>query len=185
MTKRCSSVATVVSLLTALLVAGLVAVGFAIASLTGLELTSRATCNRSMEADEAKVRTDRWEPADDIPGLGEYVEIHWQLRAAGDPCSRGPGPTDWQYQGIIHLRPNDAQALAARYDWQPLAPSPSPGVDDLDTPAQVWPSLEPFVPAGARSLHNDSYDEQRPQVHWRRVYLDQDRAVAFFALYDH
>ncbi|HEU5108290.1 MAG TPA: hypothetical protein VFT95_07010 [Micromonosporaceae bacterium] len=138
------------------------------------------SCADKLKADEAKVRTSRWEPAEDLPGLGQYVEIHWQARALGDPCSRAPGPTDWTYQGVVRLRPADARSLAGRYEWQPVVAASSSAADVM----RVWPALSPFVASDVRWLHNDSYDEMPPQVRWRRLYLDPDRALALFVLND-
>jgi hypothetical protein len=177
------------SWLTVVLVAVVLAAGLFLArvglSAAGTKLASGDPCPASLKADEAKVRTSRWEFPEDLPGIGDYVEIHWQLRAAGNPCARAPGPTDWHYQGVIRLRPEDARALVARYDWQPFEASPSSDTRSFDTPAQAWASLAPFTSAEARWLHSDRYDQQDPQRRWRRVYLDPDRALVFFALYDH
>ena len=65
-------------------------------------------CQEQRQADEAKLRVSRWGPPEDPPHVGEYSEVHWQARALGDPCSRVSGPTDWEYQGVIALRPQDA-----------------------------------------------------------------------------
>ncbi|MFD0584629.1 hypothetical protein [Dactylosporangium darangshiense] len=142
-----------------------------------------ASCQASAQADEGNVRTDRWDPPAELPDLGDYVEIHWQRRASGDPCDRAPGPTDWEYQGIVKLRPADAKDLAERYDWSAVGPSPDP--NELDTPAQMWDALAPFVPAGVHWRHSKVYDQEEPQARWRRFYFDPEQAVGFFALYDH
>jgi hypothetical protein len=142
-----------------------------------------SACQASLRADEAKVRTERWDPPTELPDLGEYLEIHWQARAAGDPCDRAPGPTDWRYQGVVKLKPADAKALAEQYDWGAVEASADP--NDPDTPAQLWDALKPFVPADVRWRHSRIYDQEEPQIRWRTFYFDPDRAVAWFALYDH
>ncbi|RAY13494.1 hypothetical protein DPM19_20800 [Actinomadura craniellae] len=139
--------------------------------------TSDPRCADQLKAGEAKVRTSRWEPAGELPGLGRYVEIHWQVRALGNPCSRSvPGPTDRTYQGVVRLRPEDARSLAARYDWRPVAAA-------SESEPQVWPALAKFVPGDVRWLHSDAYDQAPPQSEdSRRLYLDPDRALALFDL---
>jgi hypothetical protein len=62
-------------------------------------------CARQLAEDEAEVRTNHEWTEQDLPGLGGYTSVRWQLRAAGDPCSRMPGPTDWHYQGVLRLTP--------------------------------------------------------------------------------
>ncbi|MGI5236696.1 hypothetical protein [Dactylosporangium sp. CA-139066] len=142
-----------------------------------------SACEASLQAGEAKVFTDRWDPAAELPDVGEYAEIHWQVRAAGDPCDRAVGPTDWRYQGVLKLRPEDAKVLAGMYDWGAADPSPDP--QDLDDPTQMWDALKPFVPAGVHWHNSHFYDEEEPQARWRSFYFDPDLAVAWFAMYDH
>ncbi|MGC5017111.1 hypothetical protein [Micromonospora sp. DT47] len=72
-----------------LAVVGCAAAGFL---LIGDDPAETRTCQESMQVAEAKVRTDHWDPPDDLPDLGDYPEIHWQLRTSGNPCSRMPGP---------------------------------------------------------------------------------------------
>jgi hypothetical protein len=144
-------------------------------------------CPAALQSDEAKVRTDRWPVlTDELPGIGDFVDIHWQLRAAGDPCSRAPGPTDWRYEGVLRLRPEDARALGAGYDWQPVPASASPGTSGFDTPDLMWPALVPFVAPGARWLHSATY----AGTHFQQsksgdLYLDEANSQAFFVLLDH
>jgi hypothetical protein len=121
---------------------------------------SEPTCAEQKAADEAKVHTTRWDPPAQLAELGEYVEIHWQARALGDPCSRAPGPTDRTYQGVVKLRPEDAGTLAARPGWQPATP-------------EVWPALAEFVPAGGSWQVSDGGAGPR-------IYLDQAQALAVF-----
>ncbi|MFG1777125.1 hypothetical protein ACGFIG_11935 [Micromonospora sp. NPDC049048] len=142
------------------------------------------TCQESVRAAEAKVRTDRWDPPGDLPDLGDYPEIHWQLRASGEPCGRAPGPTDWAYQGVVRLRAEDARTLAQRYDFVPYAPAgpagtPQPG------PADAWPALAPYLPPAPRWLHSRSYDEGKPSTRWRAAFLDVEHGTLFFTLNDH
>jgi hypothetical protein len=153
------------------------------------DLVRQEECKASITSGEAKVRTDRWEDSRDLPDLGEYVEIHWQVRLNGSTdfvCSRMPmGPSDWTYQGVVRLRSADADNLAARYDWRPLSPSPELGSELLATPAEAWASLTPFVPAGMRWLHSIAYDEQAAGTRWRNVYFAPDHQLVFFFLWDH
>jgi hypothetical protein len=122
----------------------------------------KAACADQKAADEAAVRTTRWDPPAQLAELGEYVEIHWQARALGDPCSRAPGPTDWSYQGVVKLRPEDARVLAAKPGWQPAAP-------------EIWPALAEFSPPGAAWQKADG--GQRPIL-----YLDATNATALFTI---
>lgn len=148
------------------------------------EVAAGMDCSGKLAEAAAEVRTDRRWTAADLPGIGDYLEIHWQLRAAGDPCSRAPGPTDWRYQGFLRLRPDDARALRTGYAWVPL--SASPGAGDGDTPSDVWPALSAHAPAAARWLHSSQYAaffEQGPR--WGDLYLADGDDVAFFVLYDH
>ncbi|MFI5911349.1 hypothetical protein [Dactylosporangium sp. NPDC051541] len=159
-----------------------------VVSLIRDDVASRA-CPAQLQADESKVRSDRNWTEMDLPGVGDYAEVHWQLRAAGDPCLRAPGPTDWHYQGVIRLRPEDATALAQGYsDWQsvPVSATPSPGGYEWDTPSQMWSALVPFVPVGVSWSHSLSYaNTQFQHGRWGDLYLDPDKTVAFFVLYDH
>ena len=143
------------------------------------EPAAEETCAEQLTDAEAAVHTTPSDFAGYLPGFGDFLEIRWQLRAPSSACSRAPGPTEYQYQGVIRLRPEDAKALAARYDdWQPLSP-----LSDEDT--EVWAPLQPFLPADVRWLHSDEYDRLPPQTRWRTVFLDPDRALAFFTLNDH
>ncbi|MEW2330065.1 hypothetical protein AB0880_19895 [Micromonospora chersina] len=45
--------------------------------------TDARTCQESVQAAEAEVRTDHWDPPENLPDLGDYAEIHWQQRAPG------------------------------------------------------------------------------------------------------
>jgi hypothetical protein len=121
------------------------------------------SCAEQKAADEAKVRTARWDPPAQLADLGEYLEIHWQARALGDPCSRAPGPTDWTYQGVVKLRPEDARTLAAKPGWQPATPD-------------VWPALVEFVPTVAVWQRADNGGAGP------RIYLDAANATALFTI---
>lgn len=144
-------------------------------------------CPAAFQSDEAKVRTDRWAVlTQELPGVGDFVDVHWQARSAGDPCSRGPGPTDWRYEGVVRLRPQDARALGAGYDWQPVPASGSPGTSGFDTPDRMWLTLAPFVAPGARWLHSATYAGTHFQhSRWGDLYLDEANNQAFFVLLDH
>src|SRR6185503_3604845 len=124
-------------------------------ALSGCTGEPASDCAAQLAEDQAKVRTNREWTEQDLPGLGGYTAVHWQARAAGNPCSRAPGPTDWRYQGVLLLTREDAGELAGRFDWREVAASPSP--DLLDAPAEMWPALVPFVPDGVRWLHSDEY----------------------------
>jgi hypothetical protein len=126
-----------------------------------------AQCDEQRKADEAAVRTTRWDPPADVADLGGYAEIHWQARALGDPCSRVPGPTDWVYQGVVRLQPADAQRLAAAPGWEAATP-------------EVWPGLVAFVPAGAQWRR--APDNQAGGQPGRQLYLDADHAHALFTI---
>jgi hypothetical protein len=111
-THRAVLVAVLVAAAAMLLVVGCGAAGFL---LIGDDPADVRACQESMDVAEAKVRTDRWDPPEEMPGLGDYPEIHWQVRALGNPCSREPGPTDWAYQGAVKLRPQEARRLAVEH----------------------------------------------------------------------
>ncbi|MFG2007728.1 hypothetical protein ACGFNF_01460 [Micromonospora sp. NPDC048868] len=141
-------------------------------------------CRESVRAEEAKVRTNRWAPPEELPDLGDYPEIHWQVRSlSGEPCGRAPGPVDWAYQGVVRLRPADARTLAQRYGFAPYAPAvPAP---QSGSPADAWPALAPFLPAAPRWLHSRAYDEATPSTRWRTAFLDVEHRTLFFTLQDH
>lgn len=125
------------------------------------------TCTQQLQAELAAVRTTREWTSADIPGVGDYVEIHWQSDPPGNPCSRAPGPTDWVYEGVLRLRDTDTGAFAG---WAPAT----------DTPL-VRDALRPFVPEGVRWRHGGGYPQR---VNGRDVdlYVDPDLAVAWFVL---
>ena len=165
-----------------LVVVGCAAAGFL---LIGDDQAETRTCQESVQVGEAKVRTDRWNPPEELPDLGQYPEIHWQLRAPGTPCSRMPGPTDFAYQGVVKLQPEHAQALAKRYDFVPWT---SLNLDELPhdrSPADVWPALVPFLPSESRWLHSRSYNETAPSPRWRVAFLDVEHQTLLFMLNDH
>ena len=141
-----------------------------------------SSCQESVHTAEAKVRTYRSDPPNELPALGNYPEIHWQVRAMGNACSPAPGPTDLAYQGVVKLNPGDALTLAKQFEFVPFDPSelPSPS-----TPADVWPKLRPYLPSGARWLHSQSYNETNPSSRWRVAFLDVDHRTLLFMLNDH
>ena len=118
------------------------------------------------------MHTDRLWTTDDLPGIGDYREIHWQIRDPGNPCSWVPGPTDWEYQGIVLLQPEDAAALAATYEWAPVTPE-----------QPVWPGLAARAPVGARWLGSEQYSEQLDGEYRGSLYLDPGNAVVFFSVF--
>ncbi|SCG66372.1 hypothetical protein GA0070560_12338 [Micromonospora halophytica] len=144
-----------------------------------------SACQDSVRAGEAKVRTDRWNPPQEMPGLGDYPEIHWQVRALGNPCTRAPGPTDWVYQGVVRLRSEDARRLAERYEFVPYASADPGGLPYSGSPADAWPALVPFLPPQPRWLHSRSYNEGSPSTRWRVAFLDVEQRTLFFMLRDH
>jgi hypothetical protein len=128
-----------------------------------------SACASRLAADEAQVRTDHRWTDQDVPGIGDYREIHWQARALGNPCSRVPGPTDWQYQALVRLTPADAAALAKTGAWQPSAGPPA------------WPALAALIPAGT-SWQLGLFPKAAREV--PELYLDPAQALAFFTLAD-
>jgi len=142
------------------------------------------TCQEKLTEAESVVHTDREFTAVDVPGIGEYTDIHWQVRAAGHACSRVPGPNDWHYQGLVKLTSADAAALLAAYDWQPI----DPGAANVqwDSPAQMWSGLKEFAPQTWGWQHSPKYTAaQQMGTRWGTLYLDPQAEVGFFVLYDH
>ncbi|MEU8254231.1 hypothetical protein AB0C06_08200 [Micromonospora inaquosa] len=142
-------------------------------------------CQEQRQADEEKVRVSRWESPEELPFVGEYSEIHWQARALGNPCSRAPGPTDWEYQGVIVLRPEDAHRLAEQFAFVPFASIDPAELLHSHTPTDVRPDLVPFLPTKPRWLHSEIYNEAAPSTRWRVVFLDLERHTLLFMLNDH
>ncbi|MGA5308387.1 hypothetical protein [Micromonospora taraxaci] len=139
-------------------------------------------CQESLKADEAEVRVSRWESPEDLPNIGEYSEIHWQARALGNPCSLVPGPTDWEYQGVAVLRPQDARTLAEQFEFVPFSADKPAELLHSRTPADAWPGLVPFLPAESRWLHSQAYDETLPSSGGRVVFLDVEHQTLLFML---
>src|SRR5690349_12957245 len=120
-------------------------------------------CAAEVAAVAQEVHTERRWTEQELPGVGDYLSIHWQGRPLGNPCSRVPGPTDWAYQGVLALRPADVRALAEGYDWQPVDPA-----EDPMSTTPMWPALAQFAPASARWLHSPTYRQAHAgggQVH--------------------
>ncbi|WP_146603932.1 hypothetical protein [Micromonospora deserti] len=165
----------------------LVAVGCAAAAILSISdgPGEVSKCQESLHAAEAMVRTDRWDPPEEMPDLGDYPEIHWQVRAQGSPCSRGPGPTDWAYQGVVKLRPEDARRLAERYEFVPWASVDPDELPHSSSPADAWSALVPFLPTEPRWLHSRLYNEGNPSPRWRVAFLDVENRTLFFMLNDH
>lgn len=126
-------------------------------------------CAAQVAAEEAEVRTDRHWTAKEVPGIGEYAEIHWQVDFPSFACSRAPGPTDSRYQGIVRLAPADARALTAGYPWAPVTGT-----------VEVWPGLSAYVPAEVRWRRSPAYDEGTRAG----VEFDPDRALLLFTVAD-
>lgn len=128
------------------------------------ERTERS-CTEQWQAFEKTVQDSRKWTDQEIPGIGDYMKVHWLGKAASNPCSRVPGPTDWSYQGFAQLRPQDAKDLQAGNTWQPQAP------------AEIWPELLPFAPTNAQWLHTVNHTDYNGDL-----YLDQGTGTLFFAL---
>jgi len=147
--------------------------------------SSEPSCAEQLKQGEAAVWTTHHLDNDDLPGVGDYAEVHWQADAAGNPCSRKLGPTDWRYEDVIVLREADATALKAAWDWQPLTgPTPSAAHQILAAPSEVWPTLAGYLPKSARWTHSDAYDEAGNSSQWRDVYFDPDHAILLVFSFD-
>jgi hypothetical protein len=136
----------------------------------GAGACDRESCADKVADAEAEVHTDRRWTEEDVPGIGQYVEVHWQTRAPGNPCSRVPGPTDWEYQGVAQMRAEEAQKLLKAYDWT------------ATPPVEMWPALQPLVPAGVEWLHSEGYATAHDAQ--ARVFLSPDHALVYFILQD-
>lgn len=126
---------------------------------------TEADCTSQTEAFSKTVQDSRKWTEKEIPGIGEYLEIHWLGKPASDPCSRAPGPTDWYYQGFVRLRPPDAAVLQTAKDWKPQAPE------------EIWPGLRPFAPASPQWMRSGN-----ETVYSGLVYLDATTATLFFSV---
>jgi hypothetical protein len=143
-------------------------------------------CVDQLKKDEAVVRTEHNLDGEDLPGVGDYLEVHWQLHASGDPCLRLLGPTDWKYQDVIVLREADAAALKAAWDWQPVTgPTPSSSHQIFATPSDIWPALAEYLAKSARWTHSDAYDTAGFSGQNRSVYLDPDHAILLVFTFDY
>jgi hypothetical protein len=139
--------------------------------LLGAGVSACDSCAGEVADAEAKVHTDRRWTEQDLPGIGQYVEVHWQGRALGDACSRVPGPTDWEYQGLVRMRAEQAQSLLAAYEWTVAAPGP------------LWPALQPLVPAGVEWQRSERYEEALDgQGRPADVYLSPGDALVYFSI---
>lgn len=123
------------------------------------------------EVNETVYTAHRWTEKD-LPGIGDYDEVHYRVAIAGTPCRRGaPAAADKSYQGVIRLRPEDAAKLAADYDWAPVAAP------------EIWAGLEKFVPADPGWLGSADYSKTEPTGPLRGdLLLSADRSTAFFLL---
>ncbi|HZM75326.1 MAG TPA: hypothetical protein VFC19_06345 [Candidatus Limnocylindrales bacterium] len=128
---------------------------------------TEANCSSQVQAFEQTVQVSRKWTEKEIPGIGDYLDIHWLGKPASDPCSRAPGPTDWYYQGFVRLRPQDATALRAAKEWKPQAPE------------QIWPDLMPYAPANPQWLRT-SIDT----LYHGAIHLDPGTGTLFFSLVD-
>jgi hypothetical protein len=170
-------------------------------------LAQSSDCEKSVAADEAAVHTDHHLTAVDLPGVGDYPQVHWMDHAGSDPC-RGIGPTEWTYQDVIVMQPADARALLDRSDWfvfsstPPGSSTPSPPAGQVSPypsgtvdpspmlhsgrfqPSQVWPPLAPFLPADPHWLYSLAYDNVGKQSQNRSVYLDVDHSTMLVFTWD-
>ncbi|BCY13717.1 hypothetical protein [Actinoplanes sp. L3-i22] len=123
------------------------------------------------EVNETVYTAHRW-TAKDLPGIGDYPEVHYRVAITGGPCDRGaPASPDKAYQGVIRLRPEDAAALGADYDWTPVAAP------------DIRPDLAAFVPAGSAWRHSARYAEAKAAGPLRGdLYLSADGSTAYFEL---
>jgi hypothetical protein len=148
--------------------AALVAGAFvAVDRLTATADGAEQQCTAQVQASEAAVRTGRDWTSEDIPGIGDYVEIHWQGKTLGSPCSRVPGPTDWQAEGVLRLRDTDTGGFAT---WTAATVTP-----------KVRDALLPFVPDGVRWRHGGGFP-QHVKGNQVDLYVDPDLAVAWFTV---
>jgi hypothetical protein len=134
-------------------------------------------CRESVAAAAQEVHTERWYPPEELLDLGNYPEIHWQVRGSLH-CAGIPDVTDHRHQGVVRLRPEDARALASRM---------AAVRDDAENaasavPVQVWPGLAGFVPAGVRWQHSRRYDEAQQLERRRQLYVDPKSAIALFVI---
>ncbi|KUL27127.1 hypothetical protein ADL15_36115 [Actinoplanes awajinensis subsp. mycoplanecinus] len=142
---------------------------------------SDESCDTSVDgANETVYTAHRW-TEDQLPGIGDYLEVHYHVTVLGTPCDRNvPGPTDMRYEGLIRLRPADADELAGEYDWKPL---PSGATFTFGTPDDMWPRLAPFAPAGTTWLHSEQYAQTTSTGPLPGdLFLSADRATAYFLL---
>ncbi|MFI7213485.1 hypothetical protein ACIBP4_18740 [Micromonospora maritima] len=132
--------------------------------------TGERDCAARVAAEEATIRTDRRWTDRDVPGVGAYPEIHWQVDYPSFACSRAPGPTDLRYQGVVRLAPADARALATTYVWTP----------GTGAAPEVWPGLGGYVPDGVRWRRSADHDAAGTAEVW----FDPARSLLLFTAVD-
>lgn len=150
----------------------------------GANADADADCAAKAKASAAAVHTDHRFTDQQVPGIGTYLDIHWQVRALGNPCSRLPGPTDWQYQALVQLAAPDATSLVKSHGWTPSA-----------APA-AWPALAALIPAGAawtapaapaaatdQTMATPTMAAQTMAAQ-TTVYFEPNRGLVFFTLTD-
>ncbi|WP_089157825.1 hypothetical protein [Micromonospora sp. NBS 11-29] len=131
--------------------------------------TEERDCAARVVVEEAKVRTDRRWTDEDVPGIGAYAEIHWQVDYPSFACSRAPGPTDLRYQAVVRLAPADTRALTTRFAWTPVT----------GAAPEVWPALAAYVPGGVRWQRRVDPDAGGVEVH-----VDPERSLLLFTAVD-
>jgi hypothetical protein len=138
------------------------------------------SCDASVDGAEETVYTARRWTDEQLPGIGEYPEVHYHITIPGTPCGRnGPAPDDMRFEGLIRLRPADAARLAVAYDWQPLAGQPL----EFGGPAEMWPRLAPFAPAEPGWLHSEAYARLKSTGPLPGdMFLSADKTTAYFVL---
>ncbi|PGH45119.1 hypothetical protein COO58_12330 [Micromonospora sp. WMMA1996] len=138
--------------------------------LTRTDHAEERDCVARVAAEESTVRTDRRWTDREVPGVGAYPEIHWQVDYPSFACSRAPGPTDLRYQGVVRLAPADARALAATYAWTPVT----------GAAPEVWPGLTGHVPDGVRWRRSADHDAAGAAEAW----FAPERSLLLFTAVD-
>jgi hypothetical protein len=91
-----------------------------------------------------------------VPGLGQYRELHWEETVPGAGCRTTRGEVE--VYGVAQLRPEDTRALERRYRWQPggtgwLSPQAVPRALKVLVPQGTqWRSAEGYAGAPAAGL---------------------------------
>jgi hypothetical protein len=124
-----------------------------------------------------------------LPAAHPQAVDHWASQQQGDTCARAPGPIDWHYQDVVVLNSADVTALTEHWHWRD-ATEPDPNTDwdwtDLAQPADLWPQLATYLPAGATWIHSDDYDRVLPpNDRWNVAFLDTADKILLMFSFDH